>query len=299
MALKHLLQKLEALGHWFFYMTMRIFGPYGLMAARILLVPVILCYVVFSRKINKTIAVYLKHRFPGEPGWKYFSYVFRNVYAFGSILVDRGWLGVNPRVNFDGTFEGLETLSKLIAEGKGVVMITAHVGNWQTAFANLGDLGAKVHAMMQYDQQLVAKHYFDLQGTTPPFEIISVDDDFGGMIDAAAALSRGEIVTIMADRYVKGSSTEVDFLGAKVRLPDAAYVLAAASAAPVVVVLSAKTGVRSYQIKVWDHFYPEYATRDERQPMLKECASRYAKSLEKYLKRYPFQWYNFYNFWKQ
>lgn len=299
MSLKHFLQKLEALGHWFFYVTMRLCGPYGHLAARVLLVPVILTYVVFSRKIHRTVRVYFSHRFPDESGWKYFIYAFKNVYQFGSVLVDRGWLGVKSGAGFDGRIVGLQTLSRLIAEGKGVVLVTAHVGNWQTAFMNLGDLGARVHAMMQYDQQLAAKHYFDLKGDKPPFEIIAVDDPFGGMIDAAAALQRGEIVTIMGDRFVKGSGTEVDFLGEKVRLPDAAYVLAASCHAPVVVLLAAKTGATAYQIKVWDYFYPEYANRDERQPMLRKCAERFSVSLERYLQEYPFQWYNFYNFWKQ
>lgn len=291
-----LLQKLEALGHWFFYVTMRLFGHRG---GRILLAPVVFTYVVFSRKVHRTVRNYLVHRFPGERDWQYFLYTFKNIYAFGNVLVDRGWLGVRADASFAGELIGYETIHELVEKGKGVVLLTAHVGNWQTALAHLDALPVTVHALMQYDRQTVAKHYFDLKGGERPFEIINVDGPFGGMVDASAALQRGEIITIMGDRFIKGSYSRVDFYGESVRLPDAAYVLAAISGAPVVVLLAAKTGGRTYQLKVWDHFYPEYTSRDEREPMLRKCAERYISSIEDYLKNYPFQWYNFYNFWEQ
>jgi predicted LPLAT superfamily acyltransferase len=107
------------------------------------------------------------------------------------------------------------------------------------------------------------------------------------------------IVTIMGDRFIKGSYSKVDFYGESVRLPDAPFVLSAASGAPVVVLLAAKTGRKKYQLKVWDYFYPEYNSRDEREAMLRKCAERYVGSIEEYLHDYPFQWYNFYNFWEQ
>ncbi len=291
-----IVQQLERLGHWFFFVALRIFGYRG---GSFLLAPVIFVYVLFSRKIHRTVKYYLKHRFPGESGWKYWFYTYRNLYSFGHVLVDRGWLGMNENPGFEGDFSDFDTLVELTERKKGVVLLTAHVGNWQSALANLDNLPMKVHALMQYDQQAAAKHYFDINGRGRSFEIIDAEGPFGGMVDASAALQRGEVVTIMGDRFIKGSFSRVDFMGEAVRVPDAAYLLAATTGAPVVVLLAAKTGKKAFQLKIWDYFYPQYENREERGQMLQECAQKYIVAVEKYLKIYPFQWYNFYNFWKQ
>ncbi len=290
-------RNLEALGHWFFYLTMRVFGHRG---GYLLLLPVIFCYVLFSRKIHKTVKPYFKRRFPGSGPLQYWICTLKNVYNFGQVLVDRGWLGVNSEAEFQGELVGYDHLLELIEKKKGLVLLTAHVGNWQSALAHLSSLPVKVHALMQYDQHAAAKHYFDIKKDgKKPFEIIDVESPFGGLVDAAAALQRGEVITIMGDRYVKGSFSTVEFLGGSVRIPDAAYILAATAGAPVVVLLSAKTGAKSHQLKVWESFYPSYEDRDKRAEMLQECAQKYLNAIENYLKNYPFQWYNFYDFWEQ
>jgi len=107
------------------------------------------------------------------------------------------------------------------------------------------------------------------------------------------------LVTIMGDRLVKGSSVTVDFLGSPVRFPDAAYALASMVAVPVVVVLAAKTGRKTYQLRVWDVFNPEFEDRSKRNDMLAKHAKKFAGILERYLKKYPYQWYNFFDIWQQ
>lgn len=289
-------QILERLGHGFFYVTMRVFGQTG---GYLLLYPVIFSYVLFSRKIKKVTEPYLSKRFAEHTPLQRFFDLFKNILAFGRVLVDRGWLGTNKNADIEGEVIGKEKLLNLVNNGKGIVLITGHVGNWQSALAKLDFLPVKVHALMQYDQQAAAKHFFDLGKRKKIFEIIDADGPFGGMIEATAALQRGEVVTIMGDRFVKGTSSTVRFLGQQARLPNAAYMLAACVQAPVVIFLAAKMSRRRFQLKVWDVFYPEFQTRDKRQEILDECCRKFAVCMEKYLKIYPYQWYNFYDFWKQ
>ncbi|SDP48952.1 lysophospholipid acyltransferase family protein [Desulforhopalus singaporensis] len=288
-------RRLETLGHWFFYVAMRFFGHGG---GRLLLGPVVFCYVLFSRKIHKIVGYYLVRRFPGKSWLCYRLYVLKIIYSFGGILVDRGWLGLSPRSDFQGELIGYERIKELIGQGNGVVLVTAHVGNWQSALERIGELPVRVHALMQYDRE-AAKHFFDLGGKKRSFEIIDVNSSFGGMIEAAAALQRGEVVTIMGDRYTRGPFSEVEFLGDTVRVTNGAYSLAATCGAPVVILLAAKTGAKTYNLTVVDSFQPEYCSRDEREGMLRDCSSRFMEAIEEYLQMYPYQWYNFYNFWDQ
>jgi len=294
---KTTLSRLEALGHWFFYITLRLFGR---RAASLLLWPVIGSYVICSRKIHRTVRPYLHRRFADASRKQRWLHTFRLVRSFGEVLVERGWLGLDEKATLESDFIGRSRLFTLLEHGKGAILLTAHVGNWQSALAHLSSLPVKVHALMRYDRQAVAKHFFDLKAERKKsFEIINAEGDFGGMVEATAALQRGEIVTIMGDRYVGGSFSEVRFMGEMVRLPDSAYQLAAATGAPVVILLAARTGLTSFELQVWDDFFPECTSRDQRADMLAKCARRFAMGLEEYVDEHPYQWYNFYNFWKQ
>lgn len=296
MKIKDIAKQLERLGHLFFYAVLKIGGQ---RSGYIILHGVVFTYIVFSRKIHAITRPYITKRFPGQSRFQHFWAVYAIVYSFGTVLIDRAWLGLKSQSKLQGTIIGKEELMQILTSGKGAVLLTAHVGNWQTAMANLDFLPVKVNALMQYDQFAAAKHYFDLGKKNRNFDIIDSSNDFGGMVDAAAALQRGEVVTIMADRYAKGSTKKVDFLGKEVRLPDAAYTLAACVGSPVVIFLAAKTDRRAYELKVWDIFYPQFENRENRQAILQECCQKFATTLELYLNKHPYQWYNFYNFWKQ
>jgi predicted LPLAT superfamily acyltransferase len=290
------LRLLEALGHNIFYLFLRLFGQGG---AYLLLKPVIATYLLCSRKIHRNAAYYLRRRFPDHGPARLRLDTYRLVHSFGQVLVDRGWLGLRRQAQLRGELIGGDRLLALVAEGKGLVLLTAHVGNWQTALAHIRGLAVPINSLMHYEEEAVAKHYFDLRAGTAPFKIIKSDGFMGGMIESTAALQRGEVVTIMGDRYAGGPYSEVTFLGDKVRFPAAAYSLAAATGAPVAVLLAAKTGRRQYLIRLWDVFYPEGGERHRRQADLAGWCARYAKSLEAHVRAYPYQWYNFFDFWSQ
>ena len=291
-----LLRFIEALGHNIFYGILLIFGQAG---AYLLLLPVVVTYLICSRKIHRNVAYYMKHRFPEHGSGQLWFDTYRLVLSFGQVLVDRGWLGLRRGARLRGELVGNDVLHELVGKGKGLVLLTAHVGNWQTALAHICGFKVSVNSLMRYEQEAVTKHYFDLRSEPVPFTIINSDGFMGGMIESTAALQRGEVVTIMGDRYGGGPYSEVTFLGDKVRFPAAAYSLAAATGAPVAILLAAKVGRQNYTIKLWDVFYPEVGERHNRQEDLSKWVRRFAKSLEGYVREYPYQWYNFFDFWNQ
>jgi predicted LPLAT superfamily acyltransferase len=288
--------RLEALGHTIFYWMLRLAGQTG---AYLLLWPVITTYVLGSRKIHRLTLPYLSHRFPDHGRLARWRDTHRIMLAFGRVLVDRAWLGLRPGAALQGCLEGQDELLALAAEGRGVVVLIAHVGNWQTAMAQITGMQVPINSLMHYQEEAVAKHYFDLRKKEMPFKIIKSDGFMGGLVEATAALQRGEVVTIMGDRYAGGPATEVEFLGAKVRLPAAAYSLAAATGSPVAVLLAAKTGRRQYSMKLWEVCRPEPSDRENRRRDMQKWAQRFADALEEYLREYPYQWYNFFDFWSQ
>ena len=289
-------KRLEACGHAFFYTMLFCFGQTG---AYLFLWPVIGSYILGSRRIHHLVMPYLKRRFPGQGWWQSRVAAFKIVHSFGKVLVDRAWLGLKQSAALNGTFAGEEQVCEVLNQGRGVVLLIAHVGNWQSALAHISRLPVKVHSLMQYEQEAVAKHYFDLGNGTCPFNIIRSDGFLGGMVECTAALQRGEVVTIMGDRYAGGPHVTVDFFDSPVRLPVGAYSLAAATGAAVVVLFAAKTGKTGYELRVWDLFTIHHGDRDEKRAEMGRAAKRFVNCLERYLEQYPYQWYNFFDFWKQ
>ena len=287
-------QALERLGTAIFYVIMKVLGQRG---GYLLLYPVVFCYVLFDRRLKTTTSPYLTKRFPDGGCWQLFKHRFRLILSFGRVLVDRGWLEHDLDADIRCDTIGREKLIEVVNEGKGLVLVTAHVGNWYSALTRLDFLPAKVHALMQYDESTDGQHPFEEIGGGQAISIINTDLDFGGMIEATAALQRGEVVIIMADRYIKGTSSIVDFMGKDARLPNSAYTLAACVGSPVGVFLAAKLSAKHFQVKVWDIFYPQSQHRENRQQMLDESCLKFGDCLEKYLSKYPYQWYNFYDFW--
>jgi len=291
---KRLGRLLEAAGHQIFYLTLRLGG---LNLAYALLLPVIFFYCATSRKIHRLTAPYVRRRFPKAGPLGRWLATTRIVHSFGRVLVERAWLGMVPGAALEGRIQGLEKLAKALEGKRGIILLTAHVGNWQSALSNIDALPRKINSLMHHQEGYVAKHFFELQGQKCPFNIINIDGFMGGMVESAAALTRGEIVTIMGDRVVGGASIELDFFGDKARFPISAYALAAKTGAHVAVMLAAKVGKKGYLLEITEVLQPTYESRESRSRELERAARVFSASLESYLQKNPYQWYNFYDFW--
>ena len=286
--------RLELLGHQIFYIWLKCFG-YN--ASIWLLYFVTGCYCLFSADIHRRTRPYLERMFPGRRSPVYWWLTYRLCCNFGTVLVQRAWVGICRDAVIESDFPGSKRMFDLMRTGRGVIILNAHIGNWQMALSLLTESPVQINAHMRYDEEAAAKHWFDLQDRPCPFNIIRSDDTFGGMLEASAALLNGEAIVMMGDRWNPGTrSAEVVFMGGKVRLPVSPYYLASATGALIIVLFSACTGRRSYRVDIQDVLdVPSDVKNDPKR--LAEFAERYARHLEEFVSRYPLQWYNFYDYW--
>ena len=68
---------------------------------------------------------------------------------------------------------------------------------------------------------------------------------------------------------------------------------------PVVALLAAKTAVYNYEVNVAGIFYPQYQGRAKKQEQLRDWVQIFAKVLEEYVQRYPYQCFLFYDIWEE
>ena len=116
-------------GIWFFITALRVLG---LRATYLLTVPPAIYFSFASPDVAATMD-YHRRIFGPLPWWKRRWLVFKHFLSFGRALIDRTAILAGDRRNFSFKFDGEKNLRDALAEGCGVLLLTAHVGNWEAA----------------------------------------------------------------------------------------------------------------------------------------------------------------------
>lgn len=282
------------LQHEIFYLLIRLGGR---RAAYLLLYFVVLYYVALRPAVRRTTHPYLSRRFPGAPPRLKDS--FRMSLELGKVLVDRAVVGILGPQALTVRLQGKDELLALLAEGRGLILMTAHVGCWQVAMSSLGFLQVPVNLLMQRQDGDLDRHYFEHAGIACPYRIIDPRGYLGGALEMVEVLKRGEVLSVMGDRMLGNdrNGVAVDFFGAPVRLPFSAYKLASVTGAPIAVLLSAKSGASAYEMKIYETIrVPAGLGRGK---VFAPHACRFAAALEHFCTEHPFQFFNFFDLWRE
>lgn len=287
------------LGFAIFALSARIFGLGG---AYGLLYIVCLYYLIFDWAAVRSCMPYLRRRFPRMGPIGRLIAAYRIFIGQGKSLIDRHAM-LSGAVNFDTAIKGYDKITSLLAdEAKGVVFLTAHVGNWQATMGAFTRFGRPVNLMMRSEDNKAVRAAMGVgEGDEGPMKVILTDGFLGGVLESLKALGSGEVVCLMGDRTYGADSAPVKLLGDTAHIPVGAFLLAASARCPVVFLLPAKTGRRSYEIDVSRFVVPsDRAMRAaQKSAWAAEGAAEFARALEQYAERQPYQWYVFHDIWKK
>jgi predicted LPLAT superfamily acyltransferase len=283
------------LGYKIFVYTLKLLGV-GF--AYFLLRFVSLYYLFFSWKSNKPLRFYYKDILSFSSLYTWWL-VYKNYYNFGQTLLDKTAVmaGINASFTFD--FENEYYLREMAEQGKGGILISAHIGNWEIAGHLLERIQQKINIVMYDAEHEKIKEVLSNVVKEKNFNIIVVNEsNFSHIYEISDALARNEIICIHGDRFVEGSKSLIKpFLGRPAEFPIGPYFLAVQYEVPVYFVYAMKDSSTHYHL----YAYPpksgwnEGKTKRQKAEILLE---EYIFNLEKMLLKYPTQWYNFYKFWK-
>lgn len=283
------------LGFWFFRNSIRIFGLSG---AYGLLYLVCIYYLVFDRSVVRASMAYVRRRFSGHGALRQVFDVYLLFVNQGKSLVDRYYVAAGG-TDIELVLEGREKIQDLLTEGKkGLIFLTAHVGNWQAAMTELKGLERIVHIMMRREDNEAVKQALNIDSDTDMVRVLYTDGALGGVVDALKAINRGEIVSIMGDRTYGYGSVEASLLNGNVKFPYGAFSLASAAQCPVAVLLSAKAGARKNVTDITHIISPPAGERGKKDAEITACVQEFARILETYAMRYPYQWFVFRDMWQ-
>jgi predicted LPLAT superfamily acyltransferase len=283
------------LGFWFFRAAMRLFGLRG---AYGLLYFAGLYYLLFDRPVVAASMEYVRRRFPDHGALRRRLDIYKLFLSQGESLIDRYYVAAGGS-DISLEFVGYEKIRDILADGqKGLILLTAHVGNWQVAMTALRKLDRTVYLMMRPEDNAAVKDALNIDRGGDKIRILYTDGSLGGVVEALKAISHGGIVSIMGDRTYGYASVEASLLGGKVRFPYGAFSLAAAAHCPVAVLLSAKVGTKRYVTDVSHVIGPPAGGRGNKDAEIAACVQEFARVLDEYADRYPYQWFVFRDMWQ-
>ena len=270
----------------------------GRQGAYALLLFVVAYYTLFRPSVRARSSHYLKRRFPGRSALASLWDSYRLNLGIGRILVDRAVLGILGPERLKVSLAGREQLEALLAEGRGLVLVPAHVGCWQLAMSSLSALDTRVSLLIHREEGDLDRHFFEHGGGKSPYHIIDPAGYLGGTLEMLQVLKHGEVLCIMGDRVMgrESGAVSVDFLGGAVELPFSPYKLASATGAPVAVIFPYQTEEGGYALQVARVIrVPQDLGRAARG--YRPYAAQFAEALEQFVTAHPYQFFNFFDMW--
>ena len=272
-----------------------------LFVARMVLAFVVLYYALLPH-VQQRCAAYIKRRFPCAGGLGRFVHAYRLYLNFGQVLLDRMIAGVTGRFPFCETDQQVRQCFDVAgANPHGCIVLTAHVGAWQVGIAGLDQFDRPVNVVQLHNPADQGKHYFQ-HGRGRPFNIIDSADPVGSMVEAAAALRRGEVVCLMGDRMhgtrQSGQGVDVAFLGGNIRIPASGYALASITGAELLMLFTVREKGVTRVFKAERLEVPAGLPRRD-VAVFQPYAQQFAAAMETVVKRHPYQFFNFYDMWSQ
>ena len=263
----------------------------GIGAAYFILRFVIFYYVLFSPKSNRDTYNYFRKRQKYSKIKSIIS-IYKGYYTFGQTLTDKVAISTGLRDRFTYTHDGIEHIDNLLKKNKGGILISGHVGNFEISHYFLEDRYSisKISMVTTHAEHQNIKEYMERISVKSHLRFIVVREDMSHIFEIHKAIDEGGLVVFTGDRYMPGSKTLTEsFMGKEAKFPMGPYLLASRLNMPVLFVYFMKGPKRHYDLYART---AEFKARDA-QGLLRE----YTESMEGILKRYPLQWFNYYDFW--
>ena len=179
----------------------------------------------------------------------------------------------------------LEALDCAWKSGNGVVLVSAHLGNWELAAMALSRWGYPISVIANPHRDPRVDRLYMKKRQNHGIRVLPRIHAFRA---ACRSLARNEMVGIIGDRRYGARGATVTFFGRQVRLPQGAAALARRAGAPVVGVYAMPTRKQGgFEL----HFFEPIDPRSE--TSRQSLHQRVAAVLEEMISRHPLHWFAF------
>jgi predicted LPLAT superfamily acyltransferase len=285
---------------------------FGRRVARALLHPITAYYLAFAPVARRQSARYLARALGRAPT---LADRYRHIFTFTCTVLDRVYLARGRLRDFELRLEGAALMDELVAQGRGALLIGAHIGSFEALHAvGASRPGLRV-AMAMYPDNARLIHA-TLQAIAPHFhlDVITIGRP-GSTLEVRDWLDTGGLVGMLGDRalgadrprggrtddHARGGLVELPFLGQAARFSDGPFRLALLLKRRLVFMVGLYRGGNRYDVRfepLADFSAPPDDARS-RDNLLRDAMQAYVQRLESLCREAPYNWFNFYDFWQR
>lgn len=190
--------------------------------------------------------------------------------------------------------EGIENLDNAMAQGKGVIVLSAHLGNWELGGLAVSYLRRPIMAVALTHDDSRINNFFTRQrkaGKVVPVEIgITLRSCY-------KVLAENGLLALLGDRDFSGKGVYMDFFGKEALIPKGPASLSARLGSIIVPSFLIREDDDTFTLKFEPAIKPPQEGDEETR--IKEIMKRSIAVIEKYIRLYPAQWSMFRKAWKE
>lgn len=251
-------------------------------------------HYIFADKDRRAVKENLKVIFPEKADTEIRMIRIRVFRNFAKYLVDffrfekldEEYIKNNIRI------ENIHYFEEALSRGRGVIALTAHLGNWE--------LGGVVIALSGYPFWIIAlvhkdkrvNNFFNSQREGKGIKVIPLGKAVRKSLDV---LKENRILALAGDRDFTEKGMILDFFGKPAFFPEGPAAFALKTGASIVPAFMLRNKDDTFTLKIEKPL--EFSPTGNKQMDLRELIMRYKIIFEDYIRRFPDQWYMFRRFW--
>ena len=210
--------------------------------------------------------------------------VFRN---FGRYLVE--FFTVQQVQQPDIQVEGFEHFEQARRGHRGIIVLTAHVGNWEVGAVVMQRLGLPMTAVALPHGDPQMDRLFNAQRQRCGLEVIPLGREAARR--SLQSLGDGRSLGLLGDRDFAGNGLRMPFCGYEMTVPRGPAVLSFRSQAPAVPTFLVREGFWKFRLCFEPPIWPQSGAANE--AAVRMWTQAYLAVFERYVKRFPDQWLMF------
>ncbi|MGD9217262.1 MAG: lysophospholipid acyltransferase family protein [Desulfobacteraceae bacterium] len=198
------------------------------------------------------------------------------------------------------TIEGRRYIAKAHERKTGGILLMSHMGNWEMAAHLLAKVIPDIELLLymgirdKEEIEKIQKQSIRSDG----IQIIGVDQGSGSPLDIMEGirlLQKGGFVSMAGDVVWRSDQRSINatFLGRPVRIPEAPFVLALVSGAPLIIFFAFRSQTGAYRFRALPPIHVTAPARNQRRAAIQNAARQYLYHMESALREHPFEWFHF------
>lgn len=214
---------------------------------------------------------------------------------FGAVMVEFARLPLLSTENVSDLVEiaGLDILDDILKQGKGGIVVSGHLGNWELMGSSASVLGYPVSYVVTGQTNERVEALMDELRLATGVQIIKRHDAIKGTLKA---LRDNRLVAILSDQDAHEAGAFVPFFGRLASTPRGVATFSLRTGAPIVFAESHRQGTDKLRVR-YKLVSNEHLPADREEATV-ELTRRFTARLEEAIRRHPEQWFWMHRRWK-